>query len=121
MQTIKFLDLLNKISKREKVPKEVRYNGIIYKYEGANRGGIRYVNKNPEVNGVFQYLMFHINNLNDEVEIVEEKPVTVEEVKKDLKYVIDRVLKAFERHDCIDWNFTDIREKYGFDDEEEDE
>jgi hypothetical protein len=34
----------------------------------------------------------------------------------DLRYVLNQVLGAFEENWCIDWNFTDIREKYGFDD-----
>lgn len=116
---IKIIDLLNKIANGEEVPKKVIYKRDTFEYYSANRAGIRYVC--GSYNGDYKYLMWCINDLNDEVEIVEQKPKTVEEVEKDLKYVLNRVLKAFERNDCIDWNFTDIREKYGFDDEEEDE
>ena len=37
------------------------------------------------------------------------------QLKEDLKQVLDDVLKAFENNNCIDWNFTEIREKYNFD------
>lgn len=35
-----------------------------------------------------------------------------EELKEDLKYVLNQTLGAFEKNWCIDWNFTEIREKY---------
>jgi len=35
----------------------------------------------------------------------------------DLKYVLDQTLGAFTDNWCIDWNFTEIREKYGLEDE----
>lgn len=35
-----------------------------------------------------------------------------EDLKSDLKYVLEQTLGAFEQNWCIDWNFTEIREKY---------
>ena len=40
-----------------------------------------------------------------------------EELKEDLKYVLNQTLGAFEENWCIDWNFTEIREKYNLESE----
>lgn len=40
------------------------------------------------------------------------------ELLSDLKYVLKQTLGAFENNWCIDWNFTDIREKYGLEEGE---
>ena len=40
-----------------------------------------------------------------------------EELKEDLKYVLNQTLGAFEKNWCIDWNFTEIREKYDLESE----
>jgi len=37
----------------------------------------------------------------------------IDKIKGDLKYVLDQTLGAFTENWCIDWNFADIREKYG--------
>jgi regulator of replication initiation timing len=37
-----------------------------------------------------------------------------QEIKSDLKYVLEQTKGAFIDNWCIDWNFTDIREKYKF-------
>ena len=109
----KIIDLLNRIANGEKVPKKIKYKDIEYKYDGK-----RYIDGFDD--DLFMNVYCNQIDLNEEVEIVKRKPTTVQEVEKDLKYVLNRVLKAIERHDCIDWNFTDIREKYGFYDTEED-
>ena len=40
-----------------------------------------------------------------------------EELKEDLKYVLNQTLGAFEKNWCIDYNFTEIREKYNLESE----
>lgn len=35
-----------------------------------------------------------------------------QELKEDLKNVLNQVLLAFEKNACIDWEFKEIREKY---------
>lgn len=75
---MKVIDLLNKIANGEEVPELVKYNGIIYNYVGINKHGVRYVDLD-ETDESFRYLMFNINNFNDEVEIIEGTP------KKDKK------------------------------------
>lgn len=54
-------------------------------------------------------------------EIVKDKlkklEIENEELKEDLKYVLNQTLGAFEKNWCIDWNFTEIREKYNLESE----
>ena len=38
------------------------------------------------------------------------------QLKEDLKYVLEQTLGAFIQNWCIDWNFTDIRDKYSISD-----
>ena len=40
-----------------------------------------------------------------------------EKLKEDLKYVLNQTLGAFEKNWCIDFNFTEIREKYNLESE----
>lgn len=35
-----------------------------------------------------------------------------DELRKDLEFVLKQVLGGFRDNWCIDWNFSDIREKY---------
>ena len=59
--------------------------------------------------------------IDHECERLEEKEVELikenEELKEDLKYVLNQTLGAFEKNWCIDWNFTEIREKYNLESE----
>ena len=49
--------------------------------------------------------------------LVEKLQKENEELKEDLKYVLNQTLGAFEKNWCIDWNFTEIREKYNLESE----
>ena len=53
------------------------------------------------------------NILSDYKRVLKEN----EELKEDLKYVLNQTLGAFEKNWCIDWNFTEIREKYNLESE----
>lgn len=61
------------------------------------------------------------DGLEDNIEIVlnliEKLQKENEELKEDLKYVLNQTLGAFEKNWCIDWNFTEIREKYNLESE----
>lgn len=50
-------------------------------------------------------------------EIIKNLQKENEELKEDLKYVLNQTLGAFEKNWCIDWNFTEIREKYNLESE----
>lgn len=59
-----------------------------------------------------------MSNKNCELEFeVEKLQKENEELKGDLKYVLNQTLGAFEKNWCIDWNFTEIREKYNLESE----
>lgn len=49
--------------------------------------------------------------------LIEKLQKENEELKGDLKYVLNQTLGAFEKNWCIDWNFTEIREKYNLESE----
>ena len=70
MNKIKIIDLLNKVANGEEVPKKVIYKRDTFEYYSANRAGIRYVC--GKYDGDYKYLMWCINDLNDEVEVVEK-------------------------------------------------
>lgn len=50
-------------------------------------------------------------------EIIKNLQKENEELKEDLKYVLNQTLGAFEKNWCINWNFTEIREKYNLESE----
>lgn len=50
-------------------------------------------------------------------EIIKNLQKENEGLKEDLKYVLNQTLGAFEKNWCIDWNFTEIREKYNLESE----
>ena len=73
MKTMKIIDLLNKIANGEEVPRKIAYGDIHYVYVGSNRELIKYVNEERDFNEDSRYLMYIIDDLNDEVEILEEE------------------------------------------------
>ena len=56
-------------------------------------------------------------NLETILNLIEKLQKENEELKEDLKYVLNQTLGAFEKNWCIDWNFTEIREKYNLESE----
>lgn len=68
MKTIKLIDLLNKIANYEEVP-----NKIIFDRVGYNLSGNTYVDGDGD--SLKQSLFCDFSNLNDKVEIIEEKKI----------------------------------------------
>lgn len=70
MKTIKIIILIEKISRGEKVPKKIKYNGVTYVYRDYT-----YLNLNVSLTDIDCYLFskYNFNILNDEVEILEEE------------------------------------------------
>ena len=68
METIKIIDLLNKIAKGEEIPQEIRYKHKEYKWERnvdyKEKNGRNFLLSDECINETF---------LNDEVEIIEEE------------------------------------------------
>lgn len=70
----------------------------------------RYYKLKTENLNISRELIARTDELN---KLLEENKV----LKEDLKYVLDQILGAFENNWCIDWNFTEIREKYNLEEE----
>ena len=58
-----------------------------------------------------------LNTVCKALNLIEKLQKENEELKEDLKYVLNQTLGAFEKNWCIDWNFTEIREKYNLESE----
>ena len=70
---MKIIDLLNKIANGEEVPKEIKYNDYIYIAKGnAIESFVDYCSEEDE--WCFNHYVRY-ENLNDEVEIIEEKKI----------------------------------------------
>lgn len=70
---MKIIDLLNKIANGEEVPKKIKYNNKIYSAKGnAIENFVDYCSEEDE--WCFNHYVRY-ENLNDEVEIIEEKKI----------------------------------------------
>ena len=83
---IKVIDLLNKIAKGEEVPEKIRYNAIVYQKD--NDGDIDFYIGNNHNGTLFLEKLGDTNELNDEIEIIEEKPKKIEELTNTIEYFI---------------------------------
>ena len=72
-KTIKVIDLYIMMAEGKEMPKQVKYNGIIYTYHEINKHLLRYEEDDGEHREFFHYLCGSINNLNDKLEIIEEE------------------------------------------------
>lgn len=54
------------------------------------------------------------NKLKEEIKRLNKEN---KELKSDLEYVMEQAYGAFTQNWCIDWNFTNIREKYNISNE----
>lgn len=59
-------------------------------------------------------LMRYINKKEKEIKRLNKEN---KELKSDLEYVMEQAYGAFTQNWCIDWNFTNIREKYNISNE----
>lgn len=84
METMKVIDLLNKIANREEVPKKIKVFSFTYKYDYDDVGE-EYTYLDENTNERLDNDLLIINLLNDEVEIIEDTP---EEDKKIEKFKI---------------------------------
>ena len=71
---MKVIDLLNKISNGEEVPKKIKYNNKIWNYR---EGIMEYISDDT----CFSLSNFEFDVLNDEVEILEEEKKLPEKLK----------------------------------------
>ena len=66
MKKIKIIDLLNKIANGEEVPEKFRFAGLVFERKGC------YI-EDEDGDSIFDSMFTDFSNLNDEVEILEEK------------------------------------------------
>ena len=77
------------------------------------------INKPVEVQGdkFNTFILYNIESAKTILNLIEKLQKENKELKEDLKYVLNQTLGAFEKNWCIDWNFTEIREKYNLESE----
>jgi hypothetical protein len=86
---MKVIDLLNKIANNEEVPKKIKYNKKIYEYSQKDN---RYHNVQGGLDLSSIFGDYNFNYLNDEIEIIEEKPKKIETFN--LMYPISKEYKG---------------------------
>ena len=72
---IKVIDLLNKIANKEKLPKRIKYNDVIYRLNKSNE----YISDNCLI--IFMMKIYEVN-LNDEVELLEDEKIDIQSIKE---------------------------------------
>ena len=82
---MRIIDIFNKIANGEEVPKKIKYNGHTYEYYRRLPDISNY--KNITSDSYFSEEWFIEGILNDEVEVIEEKPEFIEHI-----YTGDRYL-----------------------------
>lgn len=81
---MKIIDILNKIATSEELPKKFKYGEATFELEG---NGVSYTDQDGD--NLTRYICYDYSNLNDEIEIIEEKPEPIEHI-----YTGDRYLFA---------------------------
>ena len=120
------LNLIEKLQKENEELKQDRNNnyqmialaqnemlGYMQGYEDGKklkRSAVAYVVENQQ----YYIIKKEIEHYKEYIEKLQKEN---EELKEDLKYVLNQTLGAFEKNWCIDWNFTEIIEKYNLESE----
>ena len=94
---MKVIDLFNKGANGEEMPEKVKYNGEIYY---LNDGNYSTYNKYGYLKIFFQWEWSLFEHLNEEVEIIEDKPFNerVEEIyNRHIDYIYDKEDKKVEK------------------------
>lgn len=80
---MRIIDILNKIANGEEVPKKIKYDARIMEYD-HNKQDYNGYYSNGNGNWLFQYLFDKCRDtkhfINDEVEIIEERPKNIEAI-----------------------------------------
>lgn len=97
---MKVIDLIVKIANREEVPKKIKYRNVIWTYDEKNQDYA----KNYENNDNLLCSLFcscrTLSFINDEVELIEDKPEKIKEYKKNINLASstneERAVKIFK-------------------------
>ena len=84
---MKIIDLLNMISKGEKVPKKIKYDGSIYKFNNLQDDYMT----NDNYEGLLDELCT-FSALNDEIEII-EKPKNIKKLDENNTNVLTNIIE----------------------------
>lgn len=81
MKKIKIIDLLNMIANGEEVPKKIKHDNYIYELKSIYDGGrITYYDESD--NDLFSDVYCDMQDLNEEIEMIEDKPTNeIEKIK----------------------------------------
>ena len=115
-------EILNNIKAYMQENIDKGYHKFVYNDLGYDEKCADVINAIEHILSDYKKLQEEFKQVDHECERLEEKEVKLikenEELKEDLKYVLNQTLGAFEKNWCIDWNFTEIREKYNLESEE---
>lgn len=102
MKKIKIIDLLNMIVNGEEVPKKIKHNNYIYELKSIYDGG-RTTYYDESDNDFFSEVYCDMQNLNEEIEIIEDKPKEIKKIEFNAQNdIID------EEDDDWEYNTNDI-------------
>ena len=76
---MRVIDLLNKIANGEEVPRKFRFAGQIFEKQGS------YI-EDEDGDSIFDSMFYDFSNLNDEIEIIEDKKIEKLENKIDTTF-----------------------------------
>ena len=89
---MKIIDLLNKIANDVIVPKKIKYDDIIFK-NGAYQSESTYLQ---------EYLSLDLSNLNDEIEILDNKKIEKLKKEKIISGMLDNEIQYIEEYKLED-------------------
>ena len=99
MNKIRVIDLLNKIANGEEVPSKIKYDNIIFEYDGDYYSS--------ENNVLFEEYCYVTTSLNDEVEVIEED----KKIEKLPYYSLERIQKAPTKDTWFDERITLLEQR----------
>ena len=99
---IKVIELLNKISNGEEMPKEIKFDNEVFVYIDKWE---QYVTKEEEIPLLRRIWDYNYSGLNEEVEILEDNTEEIDELKYD---VVDENGKGWYKLDTIADKVTEL-------------
>ena len=99
---IKVIELLNKISNGEEMPKEIKFDNEVFVYIDKWE---QYVTKEEEIPLLRRICDYNYSGLNEEVEILEDNTEEIDELKYD---VVDENGKGWYKLDTIADKVTEL-------------
>ncbi len=104
---VKLIDLLLQYSNKGRMPKKIKYGDVIWEWNGSN-----YEDKTKVLDSNKRYLLgkHNFNILNNEVEIIEEKPIEFIEPLKPISLEEFKKMNPEERYHATIVEYDKIEE-----------